>query len=302
MTYSIVARDSSSNQMGVAAQSHHISVGAHVAAARAGVGVMAVQSFADRRYVEEGLGLLADGVPPEEAVLGLLEGHERGYRRAQFAILSPQGGVAAHTGGLCVEYAGHQVGEDVSAQANMVRSDHVWTSMIEVFTDAGGDLASRLMCALEAGERAGGDWRGQQSAALSIVPINAPEGPRPVIDLRVDDSTEPLVELRRLDRLRRASDLMGTAIAAAGEGRLDEAIEMLDHSRDQFGADNREPDAWAAVLLIRAGQYESATRRLTEAARTDEGWLEFMARLPAAGLLPADDERLRDVLDRAREK
>lgn len=299
MTYTILARDSEANQMGIAVQSHHISAGAHVIAAEPGVGVMAIQSYADRRYAQEGLEALRQGMSAEQTIRGLIEAHPHGESRAQVSVLPTGGPPAVHTGVRCVENAGHLSSGDVAILANMVRSESVWPAMLTSYVAGPGDLAERLLSALEAGEGEGGDWRGRQSAALRIVPIEVGEGPMPVVDLRVDDHHDPLGELRRLDRLRRASETMGEAFAVACRGQIDKAIELLDSAQEAYGSENPEPVFWSAVLLTRAGRAAEAAMRIRAAGELNAGWLEFFSRLPKADLLPHEPGLVREVLDKA---
>jgi uncharacterized Ntn-hydrolase superfamily protein len=285
MTYSIVAMDLHAQQMGMAVQSHHLAVGAHVMAAEPGVGVMAVQSFADRSYADMAMPMLRSGSPPEEVMLRLVLTGEGRWGRSQLLLLDSKGDTAAHTGDGCVGAAGHALGEQAIAGANMVRSPDVWSQMLESFTAARGDLASRMLAALDAGEEAGGDWRGRQSAALKVVPINRMMSV-PVIDIRVDDSPNPLGELRRLDEMRRAADDMAAAFDTAAAGQVDDAVTTLDRVQGVYGSANQEPLAWSAILLLRAGRASEATARLERVFSTEPGWRDMIARLPEVGLLP----------------
>lgn len=295
MTYSIVATDAATGQMGIAVQSHHLASGAHVIAAESGVGLLAVQSYAHRGYATLGLQLLRDGDSPETVLAALLEADPRGARRAQVAVLDNQGGVATHTGNACIAFAGHELGAAYSVQANMVKSDRVWMSMSEAYRRSAGDLPLRLIEALEAAEAAGGDLRGRQSAALQVVSADGSTAGG-VIDLRVDDHPDPLAELRRLDTSRRAADQMAEAFAVAKAGDNSEALATLDRVQRVFGEENREPDAWAAVLALRSRDFADATRRLVRVAKTEPGWLELVAHLPAADMLAMDTDELQGFL------
>jgi uncharacterized Ntn-hydrolase superfamily protein len=200
LTYSIVARDADSGELGVAVQSRAFACGASVMWARPGVGAVATQAFGERSYGALGLDLLAAGKTPEQALAALVTADEQSDVR-QVAIVNADGAVAAHTGEACIPDAGHRTGEGYSVQANIMRSPEVWPAMADAFESATGSLARRMLAALEAAEEAGGDWRGMQAAALLVVP---PEG-RPwdvVADLRVDDHSAPVKELRRLLDLR----------------------------------------------------------------------------------------------------
>ena len=205
-TYSIVARDAKTGEMGVAVQSHWFAVGAGVTWAEAGVGAIATQSFIDPGYGVRGLALLREGKPADE-VLRLLLAADPQRETRQVAIVDTAGRVAAHTGAACIQAAGHRTGTQFSAQANLMANDRVWPAMSEAFEKSTGDLADRLLAALEAGEAAGGDIRGSQSAALLIVRASGSgrpwAGADRVFDLRVDDHPQPIAELSRILALHR---------------------------------------------------------------------------------------------------
>ncbi len=203
MTYSIVARDPQTGELGVAVQSHWFGVGPLVPWARPGVGAAATQANVRVAYGPEALELLASGVGAEEA-LARLTAADPGAAGRQLAIVDAHGGVAAHTGSACMDFAGHVTGDQVSCQANIMANATVWSRMLETFSTAAGPLASRLLAALDAAEAAGGDIRGRQSAALLVVPA-AGEWWETNVSLRVEDHPEPLVgaapALRRAPRL-----------------------------------------------------------------------------------------------------
>jgi uncharacterized Ntn-hydrolase superfamily protein len=211
MTYSLVARDAETGELGVAVQSRAFRTGAVCAWARAGVGAIATQSFTDIRYGVRGLELLAEGVGPEEALARLLADDERPEFR-QVAFLGTDGQTAAHTGDACVPFAGHIDEENVSVQGNMLASQDVWPAMLDGFRSAHGSLADRLLHTLDAAEAAGGDYRGRQAGAVLVVSAERsdtePWDGR-VVDVRVDDSEDPLAELRRLVRLTEAHRRLG---------------------------------------------------------------------------------------------
>jgi uncharacterized Ntn-hydrolase superfamily protein len=220
-TYSIVARDLKTGEIGVAVQSHWFAIGPLVPWAEAGVGAVATQSFVDQSYGKLGLDLMRAGRSGPEALKGLLAADENRDLR-QVAIIDAQGKVSAHTGSKCIPMAGHHVGNNYSVQANLMLDEKVWPAMSKAFESAQGDLAQRMLVALEAAQAAGGDIRGKQSAALVVVsgkPTGKPWLDR-VFDLRVDDHPEPITELRRLVNLQRAYNLMN-------DGDL--AVERKDH-------------------------------------------------------------------------
>lgn len=213
MTYSVVGRDPNSGEIGVAVQSQAFNCGAAVPWARPGVGAVATQSSTDRRYGWRGLELLAAGSAPDKALAQLRADDEFPEVR-QVGIIGADGRSAQWTGSGCVPDAGEASGNDWVAQANMVASPRVWSAMGEAFEATTTCLAERLMSALEAAEREGGDWRGRGGAAILVVPAEGAPWER-VVDLRVEEGDESLAELRRL--LERA--LAYRAANRATEGR-----------------------------------------------------------------------------------
>src|SRR5260370_5654351 len=208
-TFSIVARDPATGEMGVAVQSHWFAVGAEVTWAEAGVGVVATQSFIDPGYGKLGLDLLRAGKSAPEALRGLLAADDSRDAR-QVALIDAQGRVASHPGGKCIQAAGNHIGKDYSTEANLMDKATVWPAMAKAFENATGDLTDRLIAALEAAQSEGGDIRGKQSAALLVERGKSTGRPwaDKVVDLRVDDSDDPINELKRLVRYHRASDHM----------------------------------------------------------------------------------------------
>ena len=201
-TYSIVARDAATGEMGVAVQSHWFSVGSIVSWAEAGVGAVATQSFVDPAYGPLGLEIMRNGKSAQQALDGLLAS-DPGLAVRQVAMVDAKGNVAAHTGKKCIPSAGHIAGEQFSVQANLMVNDAVWPAMAKAYREAKGELADRMLAALDAAQAAGGDIRGKQSAAILIV-SGTPTGKSWVdrkMDLRVEDHPEPLKELRRLARV-----------------------------------------------------------------------------------------------------
>jgi len=228
MTYSILGRDPETGELGVAVQSQAFNTGAAVPWARPGVGVVATQSFTDRRYGFRGLELLAAGATPE-AALDELRGPDElaGFR--QVAFMDATGETAQWTGGDCIPHAGNAAGENWCAQGNMLAAD-AWIAMGEAFTAATGSLAQRLMAALDAAEAAGGDWRGRGGAGIVVVPAEGEPWER-VVDLRVEDGDDSLVELRRLLNLaeayRRANRALPAAPGAAEDGLPEMYVRFL---------------------------------------------------------------------------
>jgi uncharacterized Ntn-hydrolase superfamily protein len=291
MTYSIVARDSRTGELGVAVQSHWFSVGSVVGWAEAGVGAVATQAFAQPSYGPLGLTLLRAGIDPESALAALTHADPERERR-QVAMVSAAGAVAAHTGSRCIAAAGHASADGVSVQANMMRSDRVWPAMLDAYHTSQGPFADRLLAALDAGEAAGGDIRGRQSAALLVVAeTSSNQSWRDrLVDLRVEDSSDPLGELRRLLAVRRAYHHMEAAEEREVSGDIDGALEEYQAAQPLLGPGNDEAAFWVAVMLANNGRVEEAQAQLQEVAQRDPGWAELFRRLPGAGLLTASPD------------
>lgn len=291
-TYSIVARDPVTGDLGVAVQSHWFAVGAVVAWAEPGVGAIATQSFSEPAYGRKGLERMRRGAAAEEALAGLVA-EDDGRDVRQVAFVDAAGRVAAHTGARCIEHAGHHVGDGYSVQANMMANDRVVPAMAAAYERATGDLADRLLAALEAAQSVGGDLRGCQSAAMRIVKGRASDEPShdTLVDLRVDDAADPLGELRRLLALQRVYDHMNAGDRAVEAGDLAAA-------RDHYGAaargapDNLEVRYWQAVTLAIAGDLDAALPIFRTVFRADPRWVELTRRLDKPGILT--DPALRD--------
>ncbi len=275
-------------------QSHYFGVGSIVSWAEAGVGAVANQSVPGPRYGARALELMREGASAPEALQQLLSADEQESVR-QLALVDGQGRVAVHTGARCIREAGHRCADGVSAQANIMERSTVPDAMVEAYLAQPGDLADRLLAALEAAEGEGGDLRGRQSTALLVVSSQAGEaaGELP-FDLRVDDHGDPVSELSRLVAARRAYRRVdaGDELAATGdfEGALGEytaAYESQHH--------NAELAFWHGVALASAGREADAQPLLEAAYRENAGWRELLRRLPAAGLFP-DDQALVDRL------
>jgi uncharacterized Ntn-hydrolase superfamily protein len=293
MTYSIAARDPATGELGVAVQSHWFSVGAVCPWARPGVGAVATQSVAEVAHGPNGLDRLAAGEPASEALTALLAADPLAPLR-QVGIVDAQGGVAAHTGERCVPHAGHVVGEHWTCQANMMLRDTVPAAMSAGFAAAQGDLAERLVAALEAAEREGGDVRGRQSAALVVVRATG-EPWRRRIDLRVEDHDVPLAELRRLLGLQRAYELAGEADELAGSGRSAEA-GALYRKAAALAPGSPELRFWGGLALAALGDVEEGVEQVRRAGADAPGLLTLLDRLTPE-LAPAA-EAMRRALGR----
>ena len=291
MTYSIVARDQQTGELGVAVQSHWFGVGPLVPWARPGVGAVATQANVRVAYGPDALELLAGGMSAPDA-LAKLTAADPGAAARQLAIVDARGEVAAHTGENCMDFAGHATGEQVSCQANIMANATVWGSMLEAFATAAGPLASRLLAALDAAEAAGGDIRGRQSAALLVVPAEG-EPWASSISLRVEDHPEPLVELRRLFDLQRAYEEAGIGDALSGQGRHGEAAEHYRRA-SELAPGNHELLFWSGLGTVLSGDVDRGVELVREAIALQPGWAELLPRLSAdvAPAAPSVCERL----------
>ena len=298
-TYSIVARDAVTGQLGVAVQSHWFSVGSVVPWARAGVGAVATQSFVEPAYGPLGLDLMATGRTAGQALAALVSTDE-GAPVRQVAMVDQHGEVAVHTGDHCIAAAGHASGNGFSCQANMMERATVWPAMKAAYENATGDLAERMLLALEAAQAAGGDIRGRQSAALLIVDgerSDTPWGGR-IFDLRVEDHPQPLVELRRLVTLQRAYLALNEGDEHTAHGDLEAAMASYRRATTLVPdeATGGEAAFWTGVTLASADREDEALPWLRRAAVQDAAWLRLLERLPAAGLLPHDPQLMGRLL------
>jgi len=278
MTYSIVARDRETGELGVAVQSRAFNTGAIVPWAAPGVGVVATQSYTEPSYGPLGLDLLRAGKTPEQALAGLVAADDEPEYR-QVAILDGKGRVAVHVGEACIPAAGFAAGEGFSAQANMVDSERVWEAMAESFERSEGPLANRLIDALDAAEAAGGDWRGRQAGGIIVVAAEGEPWARE-LDVRVDDHDDPLGELRRLVRLRRA---YGAMRGPPGPDAEDLAVlHELDRTLARiFG-------------LTATGHVAEARELFQPLLDAEPRWADFVRTLADRGLLPHAAELLQE--------
>jgi len=289
MTYSIVARDSATGELGVAVQSHWFSVGSVVVAGLAGVGAIATQASPNLSFKHRGLDLLREGISAAEASATLRKG-DPAIEHRQFAIVDMRGEAVAFTGSACMDEAGQYSGDGYACQANMMRNTTVWATMARAFEGAAGSLSLRLLAALDAAQGAGGDLRGQQSAAMLVVPaVGTPADT--IVDLRVEDHPTPLAELRRLVTL-------GGAYRLADEG--DDFVARGDFSgaasryvaANEIAPDNDELRFWAGLGLISAGMTERGLGLLRMSIDSDVSWHELLSRLDPSDV-PSSVEALR---------
>lgn len=297
-TFSIVAIDEYSGDMAVAVQSHWFSVGDVVAWGEAGVGVVATQSFANKSFGIRGLQFLKDGLTAQEALDSLLSTDDgRDYR--QVSILDVNGNIATFTGEKCIKYAGHTIGDDYSVQANMMLTENVWPQMAAAYRINNElPLPERMVAVLEAGQAAGGDIRGKQSAALLVVSGKKPANPwdEPKIDLQVEDHEEPIKELKRLLKVYRAYEHMNNGDLALEKGNMENAMKEYGAAQKMY-PDNLEMAYWTAITLANQGEIEKAKDKLKRIYVRDKNWRELTRRLPAAGLLNVSEEELQQLTE-----
>jgi uncharacterized Ntn-hydrolase superfamily protein len=291
-----VALDRADGKMGVAVQSHWFSVGSTVTWAEAGVGVVATQSFVEASYGPLGLKLMKALKSPRDA-LDLLLGRDRKPEVRQVAMVNTKGEVAVHTGTRCLPESGHEAGKGFSAQANLMSTDRVWVRMASRFRSSRGSLAGRLMAALEAGEAAGGDIRGRQSAAMLIV--RTEQSPKPwegeVLDLRVEDNPEPLKELKRLVRLHEAYTHADMGDELVTEGKMRKAMKEYSLAA-RLAPQVEELKFWQAVGLLNHGDRRGAMVLMKDVFRRRQAWRRVLAQLPKYGLLKAPESLVNEIL------
>jgi uncharacterized Ntn-hydrolase superfamily protein len=295
-TFSIVARDPQSGETGVAVQSHWFSVGSLVAWAEAGVGAVAIQAFAEVSYGPVGLALMRAGRSAPEALAALLAADE-GRELRQVGMVDAEGRVAAHTGARCVADAGHETGAGFSVQANLMACPDVWPAMARAYRETTGDLVGRMLAALEAGQSAGGDIRGRQSACVLIAkPVSTG---RPwadtVMDLRVEDHPEPIRELRRLVGLHRTYQRMNRGDELLGAGKVEEALREY-RTAAEMAPEIEELPFWHAVTLADLDRVDEALPIFRDVFARNADWATLLPRLPRAGLLRDDPEMMRRIL------
>ncbi len=295
-TYSIIAYDSATGQFGAAVQSHWFKV-ADVIWLEPGVGAVATQSLADFAYGPIGLEMMRQGRSAKDALSGSLASDpDREVR--QVAMIDKNGVVAAHTGTRCIAEAGHLVGKNYSVQANLMRNATVWGAMAQAFESTPGDLADKMMAALEAAEAEGGDIRGKQSASMVVV-TGKPTGRSwadKIIDIRVDDASEPLKELRRLLDISRAYQLMDEGDRQITAGDFKAANEAYGRAAI-MAPGNPEILFWQAATFVSAGQTETALPIFKQVFAADSSWRMLVPRLVKSDLLPDDEKVINKIME-----
>ena len=296
-TFSIVARDAQTGELAVAVQSHWFSVGTSVSWAEAGVGAIATQSFTNKSFGPRGLNLLRSGLTAQQTLDSLIASDE-GRDVRQVGIVDKNGNVATYTGKGCIDYAGHLQGNGFSVQSNMMLTNKVPQAMSDAFDKSTGKpLGERLLLALEAAQKAGGDIRGKQSAAMLIVPGQSEGKPwdERTVDLRVDDSPAPIAELRRLYAVHTAYQHMNNGDLAVEKNDMKKAMEEYNAAMKMF-PQNVEMQYWTAITLANNKQVNKAMPILKKVFASDKNWKELTRRLPKANLLTVSDLELKRIL------
>ena len=303
MTYSIVARDPDSGELGVGSQSHVFGVGRRVGWAEAGVGAAATQAFVNVDYGPAAVAAMREGQPPD-VIVDALTGADPLSRYRQLGVVDATGRAATFTGGSCAPHAAGLTGDGVAVQGNMLAAASVVPDMLAAYEAAKGPLADRMLAAMRAAEDAGGDVRGSQSAVLTVV--SGVRGPTPWqqvrVDLRVDDHPDPVGELARLLPRQRAFDVIGGVIFEEGlmigpyagvtPEELAAKLAGLADASELLGPDNREADFWRAVLLARSGSADEARTLFADLFAYRPALREFLAGIGPLGFLPGTKEYL----------
>jgi len=329
-TFSIVARDPKTGDIGVAVQSHWFAVGQHVPWAAAGVGAVATQSFVDPSYGQLGLDLLRSGKSAPDALRGLLMSDPSCEVR-QVAMIDTAGNVATFTGARDIESAGGiagggtanahvacgtaggtlSIGRDFAVQANLMANEKIWPAMDNAYRASSGDLPDRILAALDAAQAVGGDIRGKQSAAILIVKGQS-SGKRwldEIFNLRVDDHPEPLKELRRLVSLQRAYNHMNAGDLATEHNDPDGALREYSAAEQIAASTSGIPQSryaemlyWHAVALVNMKRVDESLPLFAKAFALEPGWRELTTRLPKAALLPDDPALITKIVNAGSKK
>jgi len=297
MTYSIIARDPKTGQFGVAVQTFNLAVGTWVPWAAGGVGVVATQAVAERRYGTSGLDLMRGGYTAVQTLQALLAADpQRDYR--QISMIDSAGNIATHTGAACLPEAGSFMGDTFCTQANMMLRDTVWQAMGAAYEAAEGDFANRLLAALDAAQAEGGDMRGKQTAALLIV--DSKPAPIPLVDLRVDHDPNPLAQLRRLLRLHRAYTLEYEVVELVENGQTEPIYDLIQQIIELAPNEPYLHCLCALHLERDLGLREEAMAVLHSLIQVNPRWRTYLEREAAAAQTsswPALDPQLLSALD-----
>jgi uncharacterized Ntn-hydrolase superfamily protein len=297
-TYSIVARDEKTGDMGVGVQSHWFGVGTSVSWAEAGVGAIATQSLTQKSYGIRGLALLKAGKTAQEA-LEILLSDDPNREERQVGIVDSKGNVANFTGKKCMAFAGQVRGRNYSVQSNMMGTDQLPAAMSQAFeANPNLPLAERVLAAMKAAQKAGGDIRGQQSAAILVVRGQATGKPwddNHLVDLRVDDHPKAMAEIERLLTTFRAYEQMDNGYAALESNDRDSAMRMFEAAM-KLSPDNLEIRYWVAIESANGGDLKKAASLLKGIYAKNPAWRELTKRVHQAGILKVEASDLKTLV------
>jgi uncharacterized Ntn-hydrolase superfamily protein len=295
-TYSITAIDAEAGEMGIGVQSHWFSVGSVVPWAEPSGGVVATQSFVETMYGFLGTRMMKSGMSARDTLSALLHVDKKREVR-QVAMIDSRGGIAVHTGKRCLPECGHLVGKSFSVQANLMSTKKVWQNMAKEFEKSGGSLSDRIMAALEAAEKAGGDVRGKQSCAILVVKVNSSDKPwnDRIVDLRVEDEDEPLVEMRRLLRIRESYKHADAADSYAASGKIEEAVREYTRAFE-LAPEKEELRYWFAIGMINSGNVDEGIKEIKKVYAKNPRLAKLTRVLPKYGLLRASKEVIKEIV------
>lgn len=296
-TYSIVALDEKTGELGVAVQSHWFSVGSIVPWAKAGTGAVATQSIARVEYGPHGLELMEQGLTANEALAKLIA-EDKGAAVRQVGMVDAKGNVASYTGDNCIAEAGFRIGKNYTVQANIMEKSTVWDAMAKAYENAHGDLADRMMAAMEAAQNEGGDLRGKQSASILIVKGEPSDEPWNDIkmELRIEDHPEPIKELKRLVNVHRAYEHANKGDHYLELGEMDKALREYKKSAEYY-PENPELPFWTAVTLVTAGELEQALPIFEQVFARNPKLKKLVPRLIPSGFFPDDSVILQRIMN-----
>jgi uncharacterized Ntn-hydrolase superfamily protein len=291
-TYSVIARDPESGEIGGAVQSHWFNVGALVLWGEAGTGMIATQSFVNVSFCLRGLELLRAGLTPKQVVDSLINSDE-GRDGRQLAVMDANGNTYSYTGKYCVEGAGDLHGQNYSVQANLMANNKIWPAMEKAFKETKAPLAEKLIAVLEAAQKEGGDIRGKQAAALIVYKEKSSGKPwdDKLIDLRVEDNPNPVEELSRLLKVHRAYDHMNNGDLATEKGDITTALKEYSTAEEMF-PDNEEMKFWHAVMLFNSNKKEDSYKLFSKVFQMNANYRTLIPRLVNSKLLNANQEEI----------
>ncbi len=290
-TYSIIARDPETGELGGAVQTHQVGVGRVIPFALPGVGIVASQSLANVSYNPMALAMLKEGIAPQD-IIHALTASDANAKRRQVAVMNAAGEAAAFSGEGCIPEFGHHVDEGYSVQANMMTRPTVIDAMREAFEGATGNLSERMVAALQAAQAEDGDIRGMQSAALKVIPASREAAEWATnYDIRVDEHEHPVAELSRLVTIRRAQEIDAEGLNLLREGKREDGLQTWARAR-QMAPDQEEMAFWQAITLTDRKPYDDAVSIAADIFKAHIGtherraeWIDLVRRLQACGLI-----------------